>query len=81
MVFIYYVLFLIILLYGLYFLLTGFWAFIKNKHKIGNYESKNKFAVLIAARNEEVVIGSLVESLKKQNYPKDLYETIVLVNN
>lgn len=81
MVFIYYIVFIIVLLYGLYFLLTGFWAFIKNKHKIGNYESKNKFGILIAARNEEVVIGSLVESLKKQNYPKNLYDIIVFVNN
>lgn len=81
MVLLYYVLFIIILLFGLYFLITGMWAFIKNKHKIGNYESKNKFAVLVAARNEEIVIGTLVESLKKQNYPKDLYDIIVLVNN
>ena len=28
-----------------------------------------KYAVLISARNEEGVIGELIESLKKQNYP------------
>lgn len=81
MVFIYYIVFTITLLYSLYFLITGMFGFIKSRHKIGHYESKNKFAVLIAARNEEVVIKSLVESLNNQNYPKDLYEVIVLVNN
>lgn len=81
MVLIYYILFTFTLLYSLYFLITGMFAFIKNKHKIGHYDSKNKFAVLVAARNEEVVIKSLVESLKAQNYPKDLYDIIVLVNN
>ncbi len=81
MIVIYYILFSFTLLYSLYFLITGMFAFIKNKHQIGHYDSKNKFAVLVAARNEEIVIKSLVESLKQQNYPKKLYDIIVLVNN
>ena len=67
----------ITLLYGLYFVFTDFLVFFPNKHKIGEFKAKNKFALLIAARNEEAVIPDLVESLKKQDYPKKLYDIYV----
>ena len=41
----------------------------------------HRFAVLIAARNEEAVIGGLVESLVHQDYPRELYDVIVVPNN
>lgn len=41
----------------------------------------NKFAILIAARNEEAVIGELVHSLKDLDYPQDRYEITVIPNN
>ena len=40
-----------------------------------------KYAVLISARNEEGVIGELIESLKKQNYPAELLDVYVVPNN
>ncbi len=40
-----------------------------------------RFAVLVAARNEEGVIGQLVDSLYAQNYPGDRYEVLVAPNN
>ncbi|MEG2322041.1 MAG: glycosyltransferase family 2 protein [Bacilli bacterium] len=80
--FIYYILFIIVLAYGLYFLTTGLFGF-KNMNKkiIKKHKPKNKFAILVASRNEEDVIASLVSSLKKQDYPKDLYEIYVIPNN
>lgn len=42
---------------------------------------KTKFAVLIAARNEENVIGKLIKSLQGQDYPKELYDILVIPNN
>ena len=79
---IYYILFTITLLYGLYFVITGLPAlYFSKKNKIKKSKPKYKFAVLIAARNEQEVIGSLVDSLNKQNYPKELYTTYVIVNN
>lgn len=36
---------------------------------------------MIAARNEELVIGSLVNSLLTQNYPPELYDVYVIPNN
>ena len=41
----------------------------------------NRFAVLVAARNEEAVIGALVESLMAQEYPRAMYDVIVIPNN
>ena len=79
--FIYYILFIPIFIYGLYFLITGLFSFKKNPTKIKNYKPKNKFAILVAARNEEKVIGELINSLRKQKYPKNLYNIIVIPNN
>ncbi|MFP7493004.1 glycosyltransferase family 2 protein [Terribacillus saccharophilus] len=40
-----------------------------------------KYAFLIPARNEEVVIGQLIETIKNQNYPKELYDIFVIADN
>lgn len=42
---------------------------------------KTRFAVLIPARNEENVIGNIIESLRRQDYPQTLYDIIVVTNN
>ena len=42
---------------------------------------KTKFAVLLPARNEENVIGVIIKSLQAQDYPKELYDIIVIPNN
>ena len=42
---------------------------------------KTKFAVLIPARNEEQVIGNIIESLQAQVYPKELFDILVIPNN
>lgn len=43
--------------------------------------AKTRFAVLIAARNEENVIAALIKSLLAMDYPKELYDIIVIPNN
>ncbi len=40
-----------------------------------------RFAVLIPARNEENVIGTVIDSLQQQNYPKDKFDIYVIPNN
>ena len=35
-------------------------------------KKRHKYAVVIAARNEEKVIGNLLDSIAKQDYPKEL---------
>ena len=80
--FIYYILFIFSLTYGLYFFITGFFGF-KNFHKklIRKHKPKYKFAILIASRNEEGVIEHLVKSLLQQDYPKNLFDVYVIPNN
>ena len=75
-----YVLLAFFLLYGIYFLIMATGFFKKKKKNIVG-DKKNLFAILVAARNEENVIGNLVKSLKNQNYPKDKYDIYVIVNN
>ncbi len=68
--------------YALYFVATGILGFIKpHKSHIKRYSPKHKFGILIAARNEEKVIGSLIQSLQNQDYPKELYDIFVIPNN
>ncbi len=79
---IYYVFFTLTVFYGLYFALTGIYGFIKpRKFKIVPFPAKNKFAIIIAARNEEAVVGNLVRSILEANYPKELFDVYVAVNN
>ena len=34
----------------------------------------HKYAIIIAARNERTVIGNLIDSVNRQNYPKDMLD-------
>ncbi len=44
-------------------------------------QNKHKYAVLIAARNEESVIGNLLDSIALQDYPKELVTVFVVADN
>lgn len=44
-------------------------------------ENKHKYAICIAARNEEKVIKNLLESINVQNYPKDKLTIFVVADN
>ena len=68
-------------IYGFYYIATGLFAFLKPVSYKENSNKKHKFSIIIAARNEENVIGNLIDSLKKQNYDKDNYDINVIVNN
>ena len=77
---IYYIIFLVCLLYGLYYFFTGFFAF-KKTGTPKKQAPKTKFAILIAARNEAEVLPDLIKSLKNQKYPENLFDIFVIVNN
>ena len=44
-------------------------------------KNKHKYGIVIAARNEEKVIGNLLDSINKQDYPKELYDIFVIADN
>lgn len=55
----------------------------KRKKKQPEYEPKklHRFAFIIAARNENAVIGNLIKSIKAQNYPSELIDVVVVADN
>lgn len=71
---------ILMFIYMLYYAFTILFLFLKNK-SIKSHEKLCRFAIIIPARNEEKVVGNLIDSLKKQNYPKDLYDIFVIPNN
>lgn len=45
------------------------------------WEPKKKFAVVVAAHNEKLVISGIINSLKMLNYPRELYEIMIIADN
>ncbi|PLS18658.1 glycosyl transferase family 2 [Bacillus sp. M6-12] len=64
----------------------GYWFFIsmfgfgKPKEQ-PSHDPKKRFLILIPAHNEEAVIGSLVQNLQQQDYPKELFDITVIADN
>lgn len=64
--------------YQFFYLVVGFFS----KKKIFKDTTKiNKYGIVIAARNEELVIGKLIDSLKKQTYDKNKITIFVVADN
>ena len=72
---------LLLVVYGLYFLITALFLFKKRKKDNIVSDKYSHFIILIPARNEEEVIKDAIQSFKRQKYPKDNYEIIVVINN
>lgn len=71
----------IITIYWLYQLMVSICSLVKIKDKPILEDKQNRFMAIIPAHNEEMVIGNLIASLKKQNYPQDLYDIYVIADN
>ena len=70
----------VVTVWGGYYLVTGLLS-LKKPMDYGRHPATTRFGVLIAARNEELVIGSLINSLLAQDYPPELYDVWVIPNN
>ena len=44
-------------------------------------KKQHRYAIVIAARNEQTVIGNLLDSIKQQDYPAELLTTFVVADN
>lgn len=51
------------------------------KDKPHKETKKNRFAILISARNESAVIKNLIDSIKAQSYPAELIDVFVTADN
>ncbi len=49
--------------------------------KFAPAKRQHRYAVLVAARNEEAVIGNLLESFRAQDYPQELFTVFVVADN
>ncbi|GIO14165.1 glycosyl transferase family 2 [Cohnella xylanilytica] len=67
-------------LIGAYQVLLSFFGWYRKKEKIVNRPTKS-FALLVAAHNEEKVVGALVENLLKMDYPRELFDIFVICDN
>ena len=60
-----------------FFALVGVFA----KKKFPHSEEKLKYGVIIPTRNETRVVGNLIDSIHKNNYPQDKLDVFVIAHN
>ncbi len=73
-----------VLLWGifLYYLVISAFGWFKRKEvPAEDFPIVNTFAVIVAAHNEERVIGNIVRNLKGLNYPQNMYDIFVIADN
>ena len=68
--------------FGAYYFLVSLFGWYTGKGKEEAKSSKiHKFAMVVAAHNEEAVIGNMVKSLQEIDYPKEAYDIFVIADN
>ena len=72
------VLFMLCYSYQVFYLILGT---VKKTKKYAPAPKTKRYAVCIAARNEESVISQLLESIKRQNYPHKLIDIYIVADN
>nr|WP_205598622.1 glycosyltransferase family 2 protein [Clostridium niameyense] len=65
---------------SMYYLIISFFGIYRKKDN-ENFEDKTKFALVVAAHNEERVIANIVKNLKNINYDSSLYDIFVIADN
>lgn len=74
---------IILLMFTGFYLYQAFYVLVSLIYKSEDMISKknHRYAVVIAARNENNVINYLIESIKKQKYPSELVDIFVVADN
>ena len=62
-------------------MISGWLPLPNRKRKSDDVVYYNKFAIVVPAHNEEKVIRSMVGSLQKQQYDKELFQIFVVCDN
>lgn len=71
----------VLTIYWIYQLIVSLCSLVKLKDKPLIVDKNHKFMAILPAHNEENVIGNLIESLKNQDYPKELLDIYVIADN
>lgn len=69
-----------LLFFGFYYFFIGLFGF-GNAPRRKMHDPFNKFLIMIPAHNEEKVIGQLIRNLQCIDYPKELYDIVVIADN
>ena len=65
---------------ALYIFVIAFLGLFFSK-KFPSTNIKKRYAILVSARNEETVIGNLIDSINKNDYPKEKISIFVVAHN
>lgn len=60
---------------------VAFFGLIRKRPPRGDENPKNRFAVVVCARNEEKVLSYLLRSLENQDYPPELFHVYLLADH
>ncbi len=72
---------LLIVFFTIYYFVISFFGIFGRKRDEKIKTQQKTFAIIVAAHNEERVIGQLVENLHLLNYPDNLYDIFVVADN
>jgi len=70
----------VVFIISLYYVVMSIFGLYKGKKKADSVPTK-RFALIIAAHNEEMVIKYSIDSLKKLDYPEELYDIFLIADN
>ncbi|MDP4092309.1 MAG: glycosyltransferase family 2 protein [Bacillota bacterium] len=72
---------LLVGIFAYYLLISAFAWRRKKEASTEEFPIKNRFAMLVAAHNEEAVIPAIIKSLKALKYPKNMYDIFIIADN
>jgi len=75
------VILVITLLFTLPYLFISIFGGCAKRKRYPEREEKLRYGIVVAGRNEEKVIGNLIESIRKTNYPQDKLDIFVVAHN
>jgi Glycosyltransferases, probably involved in cell wall biogenesis len=64
-----------------YYFIMSLFGIIKPSKKGKDLSPSTRFAAIVAAHNEEQVIGGIIDSLKNADYPSDLLDIYIIADN
>lgn len=71
-----------VMIYGAYYFVVSMFGWSNRKtNKKPEKNDIHTFAMIVAAHNEEVVIGEMVKSLNELDYPREAYDIFVVADN
>lgn len=70
-----------VFLFALYYLVISFFGLKKKCKTLKYIDPKSTFALIVPAHNEEMVIGQIIDSFMKLDYPMELFDIYVVADN